>query len=152
MVAKHLNELSYQLSSYRLRKDLVHTGIDRPADIMLFTVPRHGYNQWLLYLILKQKASYFISRFISVHHRHVTIHENQIVTAFFQIYLKIFFYDFKSFLAIVSFLTYFLDIYFGFVLQDDLESLYVKTYIVNNQNLFILIWNIFFLIYNLFEI
>jgi hypothetical protein len=30
--------------------------------------------------------------------------------------------------------------------------LYVKTYIVNNQNLFILIWNIFFLIHNLFEI
>ena len=106
-----LNNFFEQFHLDRLRKHLIHATLQSLINIRFFCMPGYSYNYWLIQIVIIKSLSDQICSFISVHHRHVAIHNNQIVIAKLPfVFFDAFFDKFKSLLSIKSFFTDHLDI------------------------------------------
>ena len=66
---------------HRLLQHRVHSAIQRCINLFLPRVRRHSHNQWLQRILKIEHMSNLIRRLISIHHRHIAVHQDEAVTA-----------------------------------------------------------------------
>ena len=63
----------------RFTKNLIHSAFECSADVKLLCVTSDGSNKWLLQPLFIQKLPYLLGCLITVHDRHIAVHQYEVV-------------------------------------------------------------------------
>ena len=104
--------------------------------VLFFRMPSTSYNHRLQDIFLSQKASNFLTSLISINDRHRAIHKYQAIAI---VLLKSIFYQLNSFVTIKCLLDDFRNIFITSLHQNNFKSGYIVGFIINDQDVSILI-------------
>lgn len=78
---KEICDVFQLFNLHRLLQHRVHSAIQRCLNVLLPRVRRHSHYQWLQRILEIEHMSDLVRRLISIHHRHIAVHQDEAVTA-----------------------------------------------------------------------